>query len=106
MGPEREDEDPHQGHGPGPKLSLAGRLDGTVDGRPVSLVAEGRELILAGGKVSTLLALRKSWQATAHPLRALLRPGGIRLLARAPWLGRVELFPNPNFLVRLFLPRM
>ncbi len=104
MGHERDDQDPHQGPGPRPKLILAGRLDGTFDGRPVSLVAEGRDLILGAGDLATLLALRKSWQG-AHPVRALLRQGGIRLQARAPWLGKVEVFPSPNFLVRLFLPR-
>jgi hypothetical protein len=106
VGPERDDEDPHPGPGPRPKLSLAGRLEGTIDGRPISLVTEGRDLLLRAGSLATLLALRKSWQATVPPLRALLQQGGFRLLARAPWLGKVELFPNPNFLVRLFLPRM
>jgi hypothetical protein len=77
-----------------------------VDGRPVSLVAEGRDLIFRAGDLATLLAPRRSWQATVHPLRALLQRGGIRLLAQVPWVGKVELFPNPNFLVRLFLPRM
>ncbi len=106
MGPEWDNENPHQGLGPEPKLSLAGRLDGTVDGRPVSLVGAGRDLVLAPGKVATLLALRKDWRSTFHPLRALLQQGDIRLLAQVPWLGKVEVFPNPNFLVRLFLSWM
>lgn len=85
---------------------MAGRLDGNVDGRPVSLVAEGRDLVVGAGSLATLLVLRESWRTTVHPLRALLQQGGIRLMAQVPWLGKVELFPNPNFLVRLFLPRM
>ena len=44
MGPERGAQDPHQGSEQKPKLSLAGRLDGHVDGRPVSFVAENRDL--------------------------------------------------------------
>ena len=106
MGPERDDEDPHQGPGPRPKLSLAGRLDGNVDGRPMSLVAEGRDLVLGAGKLATLLALRKCWRFTVRPLQALRQHGGVRILAQVPWLGKVEVFPNPNFLVRLFLPQM
>ena len=85
---------------------MAGRLDGNVDGRPVSLVAEGRDLVLGASNLTTLLALRKYWRSTVHPLRALLQQGGIRLQVRVPGLGKVELFPNPNFLVRLFVPRM
>jgi hypothetical protein len=46
MGSERDDEDPHRERGSTPKLRLAGRIDGVIDGRPVILVAERQDLVL------------------------------------------------------------
>jgi hypothetical protein len=105
MGPERDAQNPHQGFWQKPKLSLAGRLDGYVDGRPVSFVAENRDLTLSTSKLSTLLTLRRSWQATVQPLRAVRERAEIRLMIRIRWFGKVEVFPNPNYLIRLLLPR-
>ena len=106
MGADWDAQDSHQGVGQKPKLSLAGRLDGYVDGRPVSLVAEDRDITLITGKFRTLLTLRRSWQAIMQPLQAVLERAEIRLLVRMGWFGQVELFPNPNYLVRLLLPRV
>ena len=84
---------------------MAGRLDGYVNGRPVNVVAENRVLTLGVGKVTTLLTLRRSWQSFIQPLRAVLERAGIRLVVRTRWLGTVEVFPNPNRLLRLLLPK-
>ncbi len=105
MGPERDAQDPHQGSGQKPKLSLAGRLDGHVDGRPVSFVAENRDLTLSTSKISTLLTLRRSWQSTVQLLRAARERSEIRFMLRMRWFGKVEVFPKPNYMIRLLLPR-
>lgn len=105
MGLERNHQDPYRTIDPRPKLILAGRLDGNVRGRPVNLIAENRDLVLEVGNLRTLLTLRRSWRLTAEPLLAVLRAADIRVSVRASWLGRVEIFPKPQFLVRLMLPR-
>ena len=104
MGFERDDEDPHRGTGATPKLTLAGRIDGTVDGWPVSLVAERRNLVLDVGRFRTLLTIRRGGRSTFSPIRSFLAWSDIRLLVRIGWLGSVEVLPNPSYLVRLMLP--
>ncbi len=104
MGPERDAENPHQESGQRPKLTVAGRLDGHVDGRPVSLIAEDCDLTLDVGNIRNLLRLRRCWRAAVQPLRTFPLRADIRLLARLGWFGKVELFPSPNFLIRMVLP--
>lgn len=59
MGSERHDEDPHEGPRHPPKLTLVGRLDGTLDGRPWSLEAEeGIVAFTVAGLTSLLIARR------------------------------------------------
>ena len=104
MGPERDDEDPHRGCGSTPKLRLAGQIDGVVDGRPISLIAERQDLVLTVGRWWTLLTIRRSSRSLIRPLRAFLTQSDIHLLVRIRWLGRVGVHPNPSFLVRMLLP--
>ena len=84
---------------------LAGRLDGDVNGRPFSLIADGRDITVDAGRFSTLLGLRSNWRPAARPLQALFRRAGLRLLVRVPWFGRVEVSPNPSLLLRMILPQ-
>jgi len=104
MGAERDDEDPHRRRGSTPKLRLAGRIDGVVDGRPVSLVAERQDLVLTVERWRTLLTIRRGSQSLIHPLREFLTRSHIRPFVRIRWLGRVEVHPKPSFLVRMLLP--
>lgn len=104
MGPERDDEDPYRRRGSAPKLRLAGRIDGVVDGRPVSLVAERQDLVLAVRHWRTLLTIRRTSRSLIEPLRAILTRSDMRLFVRIWWLGRVEVHPHPSFLVRMLLP--
>ena len=106
MDPERDAEDSHAGPGQNPKLSLAGRLDCYVDGRPLSLVADKREVTLSIGKFNTLLTLRRGWKTVMQPVRVLFELAEMRLLLRIPWFGKVEVFPNPNYIVNIMLPRV
>jgi len=104
MGSERDHEDPHRGRGSTPKLRLAGQIDGVVDGRPISLVTERQDLVLTVERWRTLLTIRRSSRSLIQPLRAFLTRSDIRLFVRIRWLGRVEVHPNPRFLVRILLP--
>lgn len=104
MGFERGAEDQHDGSGPSPKLILVGRLIGSIDGRPVSLDAENRELTLAVDKLRMLLILRRTWKLSLLPLRSLFERLGVRVLVRSRWFGLTEVFPNPNFLISFLIP--
>jgi len=83
---------------------LAGRLDGFVDGRHFSFVTENRDIVLHAGRIRTLLTLRRGWKTTVQPLLAVLERAEIRLMLRIGWFGKVEVFPNPIYLIRLLLP--
>jgi len=76
-----------------------------MNGRPLSLVADGRDLTLVAG-VGTLVVLRRWWRPVVGPLRPVLAAAGLRLVARVGWLGPVQLLPNPSLLCRLILPRV
>ena len=83
---------------------MAGRLNGFLDGRPLSLVAEEGTVTLRSDNLSSLLKLRRSWKFMVQPFFAFLVREDIRLLVQVRWFGRVEVFPRPKYLVRLFLP--
>jgi hypothetical protein len=104
MGFERDDEDPHRGRESTPKLIMVGQIDGEVDGRPVSVVAERQVLVLTVRHWRTLLTIRRSTRSLIEPLRAFLTRSDIRLFVWIRWLGRVELHPNPSVLVRMLFP--
>ena len=107
MGAQRHREDPHPRRGPNPKLTLAGRLDGFVNGRPVSLIADGDTITLEPGGLRTLfvlLRLRRSWRYAAGSLRQVLGRTNIGLYVRVGWFGRLQLFPDTSPFFRLFLP--
>jgi hypothetical protein len=104
MGSEWDHEDPHRGRGATPKLRLAGRIDGVVDGRPVSLVAERQDLVLTVRHWRTLLTIGRTSRSLIEPLRAFLTRSDIRLFVRIRWLGRVEVRPHPSFLLRMLFP--
>ena len=104
MGLERNDKDPHRAIESKPKLILAGRLDGLFGGRPVSLIAENRDLILVVSNLRAVLALRRCWRIIVKPFLAVLKTTDIRFSVRISGLGRVEVSPRPQFFVRLMLP--
>jgi hypothetical protein len=82
---------------------MAGRLDGFLNGRPVSLIAQDGNVTL-NSDLRSLLGLRRHWCSMVQPLFAILGRADIRLSVRVRWLGEVEVFPRPQYLVRLFLP--
>ncbi len=60
MGLERHREDPHEGSGCSPKLTLVGRLAGTVDNRPWSFSSDGQTMTLELPGLATALKLRRA----------------------------------------------
>jgi hypothetical protein len=103
MGSARDPQDPHAGHRHVPKLILAGRLTGTVDGRPVVISADEAGVIL---DVSTLYSgwrLRKYGSAVL-PVLKWLNTLHIPLVMRVAGAVSVPLLPKSGLLVRLFAP--
>ncbi len=83
---------------------MVGRIDGTVDGRPVSLIAERKSLVFDVSRLRTLIMIRRGLRSTFRPLLTLLVQTDLRLTVRVGWLGSFELLPNPSYLVKLTLP--
>jgi hypothetical protein len=79
---------------------MAGRIDGKVNGRPISLTAEDQALVLSLERWRTLLNIRKVPQNMCDPLRAFLERSNLRLVLRTKWFGNFELLPNPSAWVR------
>ncbi len=104
MDSEWYDQSPHVGQGPTPKLSWAGRLQGSLDGQPANLLANEHDLTLVPEHRRSLLTLRRLWKTNARPILNLMRQGGLRLFVQVKWFGTLEVFPQPSPLVRLFLP--
>ena len=105
MGAEWDRDDSNVGSGAKPKVILAGRLDGSVDGRPMSVVAADREIIVDVGSLRTLFLISRIWPVIFKPLQSFLRQYDIRLAVRLNWFGRIEVFPVQSFLMRLWLLR-
>ena len=68
------------------------------------MVAENGDLTVEL-QILSLLSLRRSWPSIATRLTSVLKLARIRLVVRAGWLGRVEVSPNPSFLLRMLMPR-
>lgn len=103
MGAPRNHEDTDEGHGHLPKLIMAGRLTGTLNGRPVVIDANDAGLSLA------IASVRAAW-AARWTLRALLPVLGALKLAEIPvrmtiaGFMTLNVLPRPNALIRMFVP--
>ena len=102
MGAAWHDEDPDEGHGNAPKLILAGRLAGTVDGRPVVIEANDAGILLAA-TLRTAWSMRRFVQALV-PLLLILRQAGVPLRIDVAGVVTVSLLPSPSPLARIVVP--
>ena len=87
---------------------MVGRIDGTVDGWPVSLIAEYKTLVFDVSRLRTLITIitiRRGLRSTFRRLLTLLARTDTRLMVRVGWLGSFELLPNPSYVVDLTFPR-
>lgn len=105
MGVERQVADPCDGIGATPKLSLAGRFDVLVDGRPATLVLEDGVAVFRVRQLRHFLRFRSCWKSVSKPAEALLKLSDLRLLVQSPWLGSVQLSPRPVWITRWLMGR-
>lgn len=102
MGVARDDQDPDKGYGRLPKLIVAGRLTGTLNGRPVVIEADDRGLLIRLSSIRSAWVVRRTAQACDWLWEWLARSRiGVRLSIAG--LMTVEIAPSPSGLVRLFL---
>jgi hypothetical protein len=97
----RDHENPNEGYAP--KLILAGRLTGTLDGRPVVIEAGESGLLLS------MSTLRAAWVArrTLEPLLPVLQTlkrFQVPLRLRVAGIVSVELLPNVSIFAKLISP--
>jgi hypothetical protein len=86
-------------------MILAGRLTGTLDGRPVVIDADASGLEISAPSLQTAWAMKR--QATAvMPLLDLVRRAGIPLRVKFAGLVSVQVLPRPSLVARIFLPRL
>lgn len=101
MGAARDHENPDEGYVP--KLILAGRLTGTLDGRPVVIEAGKSGLLVSVSGIQAAWAARRSVQSLLPVLRTLKR-FRVPLRLRIAGIVSVELLPNTSALAKLFSP--
>lgn len=105
MGAAWHAQDPHPGHGNAPKLILAGRLTGTLNGCPVVIEADSAGLVVA------IASVREAW-ASSRSMGSLLPVLGVlqrhRIAVRVKIAGCVTLdvLPKPSLLVRFLAPEL
>lgn len=105
MGAAWNAQDPHAGHGYAPKLIVAGRLDGTVDGRPVVIQADESGLLVAIPAVTTAWVARQSAGALVPLLQSLGRLG-IPLRVRVAGFVTIGVLPTPSATARILVPAL
>ena len=105
MGAPWDDQDPHPGHGFIPKLIVAGRLTGTLDGRPVVIDADEGGVVVSFTTVAGAWAAKRSATALV-PLLAVARRSAMPVRLNVAGLVALEVLPRPNRLVRFLVPRL
>ncbi len=84
---------------------VAGRLRGTVDGRPVVIDADEGGFVISFATLSTAWAARRSATALL-PALAVAQRCSVPLRLNVAGLVSLELLPRPSRLVRLLAPRL
>ena len=105
MDPQWHHQNPHQRRRQRPKLTSAGRIDATVDGRPLEILAEGADILIRVPNLKTALALRKQSADTVRMADALLTSVGGRLRVKVSALPEMTVSPRRGVLARLVMPR-
>lgn len=104
MGPFRQPESSHAGYGFGPKLTVTGRLFGTLAGRPVEIVADERQWMIRLAGIRDAWQLRRAGSPNLRPIMRWLRRAGMPLNVLVGARLRFQLLPEPGLAAKLFAP--
>ena len=105
MGAEWNPENPYAGYRYAPKLILAGRLTGTLDGRPVVIEAGESGLLVIFPAFQSVWAARRM-SGSLIPAFQMLKRFDIALSLRVAELVTFELLPQPSGVIRLLAPAL
>jgi hypothetical protein len=97
---------PHYGSRVKPKLMLTGRLSGLAVGRPVTLEATGRELLLSVPNVLSAWKLRHALPVSLTPLFRAARRQGFLLRLCIGEKRKFTLTPKESLLWRFLAPTL
>lgn len=103
MGAPRDDQDSHARRGYAPKLILAGRLSGTVAGRPVVIEADDSGITLNVAKFRTAWDLRGCVRSLLPALQ-ILKQHRVPVRVGIAGLVSLQVLPKPSGLVRMVVP--
>jgi len=105
VGVARDHENPDERYGYVPKLILAGRLTGALDGRPVVIDADEHRVMISFASVVSAWAARRSATALV-PVLAVAQRCDVAVRLNVAGLVSLEVLPRPNRFVRMLVPRL
>lgn len=94
MGPGRLSQDPHVGRRYRPKLTLVGRLAGTLNGRPWSSEMSGSKVTLRLADLSQVRLVHRIW-SSASRTSGLMPLEGLVVHVRVGSYLRFRIIPRP-----------
>ncbi len=83
---------------------MTGKLDGTLDGQPVTVDAHERDVLITFASLGSLWQLRGLKSPVVTTLLRILRKTGVKLRVRITSLITLEVTPKPSGVVRFFAP--
>jgi len=86
-------------------LTSAGRIDATVDGRPLHILGDGADIRVRVPSLAAALALRGHPADTIRIIDAVLESVGGRLRVKLPVLPGVTVSPRRGAIARLLTLR-
>lgn len=86
-------------------MILAGRLTGSVDGRPVVIDADESGLTVSFSVIRSAWAARRS-VAAVLPVLAFAKRSGIALRLDVAGIVALDVLPVPGAIIRLLAPRL
>jgi hypothetical protein len=84
---------------------VAGRLTGSLDGRPVVIDADDSGLVLSIAMFQSLWGMRRI-AGSMGPVLGLFKHHGIPVRVIVAGLVSVEVLPRPSALARFFVPSL
>jgi len=84
-------------------VTLAGRVEAVVDGRPILIDASGDVVTLEPAGWRQAWSLRRDWPRVRGLLSRVGERLPVRVVSRLPMLGEVALYPSPAWWARLLL---
>lgn len=84
-------------------MILAGRLTGTLDGRPVVIDADERGVVVSFASVASAWAARRS-APTLVPVLAAARRCSVAMRLNVAGIVSLEVLPRPSRVVQMLVP--